>query len=45
MTNGQNFFDPPAKNYLRIYNIRNIATGPEDDYRFSTELCLFQKIL
>ena len=33
MIDGQNFFDQPAKNNLRIYdNIRKITTGQGDDY-------------
>ena len=36
MTDGQNFFDQPVKDYLRTYdNIRNIAIGQGDDYMAS----------
>ena len=36
MTDGQNFFDQPAKDYLRTYdNIRKIAIGQGDDYMAS----------
>ena len=41
---GRNLFNRPIKNDLKTCdNIRNIATGQDDDY--TTGLSLFQKIL
>ena len=44
MIDGRNLFNRPIKNDLKTCdNIRNIATGQDDDY--TTGLSLFQKIL
>ena len=43
MIDGQNFFDHPVKNNMRIYdNIQKLVTGQGDDY---TTVCYIISIL
>ena len=42
MIDGQNFFDHPVKNNMRIYdNIQKLVTGQGDDY---TTVCLLYNL-